>query len=69
MSELQMGLIIVGILGLLVVILFVSAAIVCGLPCSGIDWRRGIGSLIGAPAFYPYAPSCLEDVFSETQIA
>jgi hypothetical protein len=36
MSELQMGLIIVGILGLLVVILFVSAAIVCGLPCSSI---------------------------------
>jgi hypothetical protein len=36
MSEMQMGLIIVGILVLLVVILFVSAAMVCGLPCSGM---------------------------------
>jgi hypothetical protein len=36
MSELQMGLIIVGILALVVVILFVSAAMVCRLPCSGV---------------------------------
>ena len=36
MSELQMGLIIVGILALVVVILFVFAAMVCGLPCSGV---------------------------------
>jgi hypothetical protein len=36
MSEMQIGLIIVGILVLLLVILFVSAAMVCGLPCSGM---------------------------------
>jgi hypothetical protein len=36
MSDLRIGLIIVGILGLLVVILGVSAAMVCGLPCSGM---------------------------------
>ncbi len=36
MSELQMGLIFVGILLLVVVILVVSAAMVCGLPCSGV---------------------------------
>jgi hypothetical protein len=33
---LQMGLIFVGILLLVVVILVVSAAMVCGLPCSGV---------------------------------
>ncbi len=36
MSELQMGLIVVGILALVVVILIVSAAMVCGLPCIGV---------------------------------
>ncbi len=36
MSELQMGLIFVGILVLVVVILIVSAATVCGLPCIGV---------------------------------
>ena len=36
MSDIRIGLIIVGILVLLVVMLFVSAAMVCGLPCSGM---------------------------------
>ena len=36
MSEIQMGLIFVGILALVVVILIVSAAMVCGLPCASV---------------------------------
>jgi hypothetical protein len=36
MSEIQMGLIFIGILLLVVVILIVSAAMVCELPCIGI---------------------------------
>ncbi len=36
MSELQMGLIFVGILLLVAVILIVSASIVCGSPCVGV---------------------------------
>jgi hypothetical protein len=36
MSEIHMALIFVGILLLVVVILGVSAAMVCGLPCSGM---------------------------------
>ena len=36
MSEIHMALIVVGILALVVVILVVSAAMVCGLPCTGV---------------------------------
>jgi hypothetical protein len=36
MSEIHMALIIVGILALVGVILVVSAAMVCGLPCTGV---------------------------------
>jgi hypothetical protein len=36
MSEIQMGLIFVTILVLVVVILIVSAGMVCGLPCIGV---------------------------------
>ena len=35
MSEIQMGLIFVGILALVIVTLVVSAGMVCGLPCIG----------------------------------
>jgi hypothetical protein len=36
MSEIQMGLIFVGILALVIVILVVSAGMVCRLPCIGV---------------------------------
>ena len=36
MSEIQMGLIFVAILALVVVILIVSATMVCELPCVGV---------------------------------
>ncbi len=36
MREIHMALIFVGILALVVVILIVSVAMVCGLPCTGV---------------------------------
>jgi hypothetical protein len=36
MSEIQMGLIFVGILVVVILILLVYAAMICGLPCYGV---------------------------------
>jgi hypothetical protein len=41
MSEIQMGLIFLGILVLVVVILVVWAASICGLPCIGVSGTTG----------------------------
>ena len=36
MSEIYIALIFIGVLALVVVILIVSSAMVCGLPCTGV---------------------------------